>query len=99
MKKIAFVVQRCGKEVNGGSELHCLQFAQVLTKSYNVEILTTCALDYLSWENHYPAGVEKIADVVVRRFPVDKLRDMEKFSQLSVCRNWLLFLQVKVLQG
>ncbi len=83
MKKIAFVVQRCGKEVNGGSELHCLQFAQVLTKSYNVEILTTCALDYLSWENHYPAGVEKIADVVVRRFPVDRPRDMEKFSQLS----------------
>ena len=83
MKKLAFVVQRCGKEVNGGSELHCLQFAQVLAGSYNVEILTTCALDYLSWENHYPAGVEKIADVVVRRFPVDRPRDMEKFSQLS----------------
>ncbi len=83
MKKIALVVQRCGKEVNGGAELECLQYAQVLAGSYNVEILTTCALDYLSWENHYPAGVEKIADVVVRRFPVDRPRDMEKFSQLS----------------
>jgi len=83
MKKIAFVVQRCGKEVNGGAELHCLQFAQLLSDNYDVEILTTCALDYLTWENHYPAGVENIGKVAVRRFPVDAPRDMVVFNELS----------------
>lgn len=83
MKKIGFVVQRCGKEVNGGAELHCLQYAQKLAGSYNVEILTTCALDYQTWEDHYPVGEEIIADVVIRRFPVDSPRDPEQFSRLS----------------
>ncbi len=83
MKKIGFVVQRCGKEVNGGSELHCLQYAKVLAENYDVEILTTCALDYQTWEDHYPAGEEIIADVVIRRFPVDSPRNLEQFSSLS----------------
>ncbi len=81
--KIAFVVQRCGKEVNGGSELHCLQFAQVLSRICEVEVLTTCALDYLSWANHYPPGVEDVDGVEVRRFPVDTPRDMDKFGEFS----------------
>lgn len=28
MIKVAFVVQRCGFEVNGGAEVHCLKIAQ-----------------------------------------------------------------------
>jgi len=83
MKKIALVVQRCGKEVNGGSELHCLQYAEALSSHFEVEILTTCALDYLTWENHYPVGPEQIGNVLVRRFAVDYPRDMEMFNRLS----------------
>ena len=52
-KKIAIVVQRYGNEVNGGAELHARQLAEQLNKQYNLEVLTTTALDYDPWENYY----------------------------------------------
>lgn len=81
--RVAFVVQRCGVEVNGGAELHCLQVAQRMARHWQTEILTTCALDYMSWENFYPGGVEQIGATVVRRFSVDQPRDVESFNRLS----------------
>src|SRR5205085_2895805 len=54
--KLAFVIQRYGLEVAGGSEMHCRWLAQRLARHHDVRVLTTCALDYLEWNNHYPAG-------------------------------------------
>jgi glycosyltransferase involved in cell wall biosynthesis len=82
-KRVAFVVQRCGLEVNGGAEHHCLQIAQRMAAHWQTEVLTTCALDYTSWENWYPAGVEQIGGTLVRRFSVDQPRDAESFNRLS----------------
>ena len=82
-KKIALVNQRYGLEVNGGSELHCRQYAERLTEWYDVEVLTTCALNYTDWSNHYPAGESVINGVTVRRFPVEKKRNERLFSKLS----------------
>jgi glycosyltransferase involved in cell wall biosynthesis len=82
-RKIAFVVQRCGREVNGGAEAHCLAIAQRMSAHWDVEILTTCAVDYVAWDNFYPRGSEDIGSVVVRRFPVSAARVTEKFNQLS----------------
>jgi glycosyltransferase involved in cell wall biosynthesis len=81
--KVAFVVQRCGLEVNGGAESLCLQIAQRLGSFCTVEILTTCALDYMTWENFYPEGTATIGPTVVRRFPVDRPRDVAAFNRLS----------------
>ena len=50
---------------------------------WQTEVLTTCALDYMSWENWYPAGLEQIGGTVVRRFPVDQPRDVPSFNRLS----------------
>jgi glycosyltransferase involved in cell wall biosynthesis len=80
---VAFVVQRCGSEVNGGAELHCLQVAQRMARHWRTEILTTCALDYMTWDNFYPAGPEQIGSTMVRRFLVDQPRDVESFNRLS----------------
>lgn len=82
-KKVAFVVQRCGPEVNGGAEVHCLKIAQRMSKYWDTEVLTTCALDYMTWENYYPAGIEDSAGVKIRRFPVDQPRDVLHFNELS----------------
>lgn len=81
--RVAFVVQRCGKEVNGGAEYHCLRIAQLMAPHWETEVLTTCALDYMTWENHYPPGPEQVGETIIRRFPVDAPRDVAKFNKLS----------------
>jgi glycosyltransferase involved in cell wall biosynthesis len=81
--KVAFVVQRCGREVNGGAEQLCLQVAQHLSKYWDSEVLTTCARDYMEWANFYPEGKEQIGPTVVRRFLVDQPRDVDAFNRLS----------------
>jgi glycosyltransferase involved in cell wall biosynthesis len=49
-----------------------------------VEVLTTCAVDYMTWANHYPAGEQNIGNLRVRRFPVARVRDVDSFNRLSV---------------
>lgn len=71
--RLGFVVQRYGHEVNGGAELHCRRVVDRLVRRPEVErvrVFTTCALDYLTWKNHYPAGVESVDGIDVERFPV-----------------------------
>ena len=78
--KLAFVVQRYGLEINGGAELHCRWIVEHLGKFCTVEVLTTQAYDYITWKNHYPEGEEMINGVSVRRFPVIRSRDPERFG-------------------
>jgi glycosyltransferase involved in cell wall biosynthesis len=78
--KVAFVVQRCGKEVNGGAELSCFFTARCMKEVWDVEILTTCAIDYITWNNYYTEGVQVVEDVPIRRFKVDQPRDIQKFN-------------------
>ena len=82
-KRIAFVNQRYGLEVNGGSELLCRQMAERLSSIYDVEVITTCAVDYVTWANIYPAGESVINGVRVRRFPVERERDPKSFGKIS----------------
>lgn len=82
-KRIALVNQRYGLEVNGGSELLCRQLAEKLTSHYDVDVITTCALDYESWENNYTEGKESINGVNVLRFKVDRPRNKKRFDACS----------------
>jgi glycosyltransferase involved in cell wall biosynthesis len=81
--RVAFVVQRCGAEVNGGAELHCWRVAERMTKYWQCEILTTCAIDYQEWKNYYPPGVTEVSGITLRRFTVPVPRDLPKFNRLS----------------
>jgi glycosyltransferase involved in cell wall biosynthesis len=81
--RVAFVVQRAGAEVNGGAEYLCLAVARAMSAVWDVEIVTTCARDYTTWQDHYPPGVDDIDGVRVRRFPVDKPRATAVFDKLS----------------
>ena len=82
VKKIAIVNQRYGLEVNGGSELYTRQLAEKLTAVYEVDVITTKALDYSLWENYYEKDREVINGVNVLRFDVERLRaqDFPKYS-------------------
>ncbi len=81
--KLALVVQRYGADINGGAELHARYIAERLARRVDVEVLTTCARDYITWKNELPAGEEEVNRVRVRRFPVSKPRDPGRFGRLS----------------
>ena len=50
---------------------------------HDVEVLTTCARDYVTWRNEYPAGEERLGPVRVRRFEVSRERDPDEFGRKS----------------
>ena len=83
MKRIAFVVQRYGIEVNGGAELHCRQLAEHMSDRYETEIITTKAIDYVTWQDEYEHDVEIINGLTVRRFSVNEPRNNKEFNKLS----------------
>lgn len=81
--KLAFVVQRYGADIAGGSEGHCRQLAERLSPRHDITILTTCARDYVTWANAYPAGTSTDNGVRVTRFRVDRRRRLKDFADLS----------------
>jgi glycosyltransferase involved in cell wall biosynthesis len=83
MMKVAFVVQRYGTEVNGGSEFLCRLIAERMSQYWDLEVLTTCAMDYTTWEDFYPPGLCEVNHVKVRRFRVDFPRSGLLFNQFS----------------
>src|SRR5690349_16482515 len=82
--KLAVVVQRYGADINGGAEQHARYIAERLSRHASVEVVTTCARDYVTWKNELPPGVEQIHGIDVRRFPVAHERRPHDFGRRSV---------------
>jgi len=82
-KKLAFIVQRYGLEVNGGAEYHCRVIVEKLKDIYEIEVLTSCAKDYTTWNDEYESGTSVINDVTVHRFPSANPRDRKNFRLIS----------------
>ena len=84
--KVGFIVQRYGAEVLGGSEQLCRLLAERMASQHEVDVLTTCARDYVTWKNEYPEGADRIRGVTVRRFANARARDLESFNRYS---DWI----------
>ena len=84
--KIAFVIHRYGASVTGGAETLCYQLANRLRPWYKITVITTCAQDYTTWKNHFPAGESTLEGMKVVRFPTERERDMPAFNRYS---DWI----------
>jgi glycosyltransferase involved in cell wall biosynthesis len=80
--KLTFVTPRYGTEVIGGAETAARMLAErlVLRPGWQVEVLTSCAMDHLTWENTEPAGTTTINGVTVHRFPTAGRRQLDYFD-------------------
>ncbi len=80
--KLAFVTPRYGLEVIGGAETAARMLAERLCRrdGWDVEVLTSCALDHLTWENTEPAGTREVNGVKVTRFPTASPRTRDYFA-------------------
>ncbi len=81
--KLAVVIQRYGADMTGGSESHCMAMVGRLARFAEVEVITTCAKDYVSWRNDYPEGTELVNGITVRRFATDRERRPRRFDRFS----------------
>lgn len=76
--RVAYVVQRYGHQIRGGAEAHCREYAtRVAAAGHTVEVFTTRAVDYRTWENELPEGRAGDDGVTVRRFTVVQQRPAE----------------------
>ena len=84
--RIAFVVQRYGTEILGGPEYACRLTAERLAERHDVDVLTTCASDHITWKNDYAEGADRVRGVTVRRFANSHTRDLAEFTRYS---DWI----------
>ncbi|HEY6187701.1 MAG TPA: glycosyltransferase [Pyrinomonadaceae bacterium] len=82
MSRVAIVVQRCHAEIVGGSESLAWQYATLLKDAYEVDVLTTTALDTTYWLNSLPEGLEERGGVNIRRFTVTTGRSNPYWGKL-----------------
>ncbi len=100
-KKLCFVVQRYSSDISGGGEALCALYVDLLKKEYDITVLTSCSMDYNTWENVFPAGADFQDGVEVMRFPSAEPRNNEASAELTIkmfsdpynefdlCAKWL----------
>jgi len=81
--KIAFVVNRYALNISGGGEFETRMLAEHLSSVYDVEVMTSCANDYTTWENYYDEEITQINGVTVRRFPTAKARNNRRLDEAA----------------
>ena len=68
MTKIALVVQRYGVGIDGGAEQHAAGIVNILSKTHDVTVLTSCATDYTTWQSDLEVGESNINGIKTIRF-------------------------------
>ncbi len=82
--KLLFVVHRYARDISGGSETLCRQFAeQLVDRGHEVHVVTSCARSYVDWANELPSGTTVEAGVTLHRLPVEAPRDPLLYGPLD----------------
>jgi glycosyltransferase involved in cell wall biosynthesis len=82
--RVLMVVQRYGREIAGGAEQLSRYYAtHLVQRGHEVEVLTTRALSYVDWADHYAEGDEDIDGVLVHRLGVARPRNHDVFGRLQ----------------
>jgi glycosyltransferase involved in cell wall biosynthesis len=81
--RFAFITPRYGADISSGAEHACRLLAEQLSTRHDVDVLTTCARDPLTWKNDYAEGADRVRGVLVRRFAVSHAHDRAGFKQYS----------------
>jgi glycosyltransferase involved in cell wall biosynthesis len=83
--KVAYVTPRYGEEVVGGAEAGARGLAEHLVSDlgWDVEALSTCAIDNRTWADEYDEGTTELNGVRVHRFRSSSGRDagFDRFSR------------------
>ena len=90
--KLAIITARYGAEILGGAETFARHLAEHLAeRGHQIQVYTSCAKDYYTWENVFPHGSTVVNRVMVHRFPITSY-DQTHFSSLShkLVNQWLL---------
>ncbi|HEX4744505.1 MAG TPA: glycosyltransferase, partial [Candidatus Limnocylindria bacterium] len=79
------VVQRYGDGVAGGAEAHARSVVQRLAPHFAIEVVTTTAQDYWTWDHVLAPGLDKVDGVPVRRFRVEegRARDFRRYERAA----------------
>ena len=91
-RKIGIIVQRYGKQVNGGSEVLARMLAEKLSLKNDVTVLTSRALDANTWEPVMPEGENFENGIRILRFnhkPKGNAQTIHKLNRR--CRGRLPF--------
>jgi glycosyltransferase involved in cell wall biosynthesis len=81
--KLAFVTPRYGADISGGPEHACRLLAEQVCERHDVDVLTTCARDALTWKNESTEGADRVRGVLVRRFAVNQTHDPDALDELT----------------
>ncbi len=71
-KKIGIIVQRYGKQINGGAESHARMIAERLSEQFNITVLTSCAINYHTWQSELPEGETYEENIRILRFKSER---------------------------
>ncbi len=81
--KLAFVTPRYGADISCGPEHACRLLAEQVCERHDVDVLTTCARDALTWKNESTEGADRVRGVLVRRFAVNQAHDPDALDELT----------------
>lgn len=73
MRPVIWIIPWFHENVGGGSEVKVREYARrLMARGRSTEVWTTCARDFHdNWNvNHWPAGLDEVCGIPVRRFPV-----------------------------